>query len=378
MKINPAKTDESTLGAFSRDIDQPLSIRDRNLISAARAGILGDLRAAMRCGANVNVKDSRGYTPLMILADIDNLRGVQFLIDSGADVKAQSTGEGFTALMIAANSAIRIGCGNAIVDALLNADPSDAHVNCVSHSGVTALMISLSARREKMSLKLHDAGANINLLNDQGDSALTFAVKNQDLKTVEFLLREKFPLSRSQVWEAIGIAVKNNIPMCLTLWLAIEKNPENFIDSSEECVIPDEVLRFRNPGPQVSVEDLGFNCQDRNANPAIALANPYVPAAVPDNLNDEYQSAYQDSYYSEYWMNKPIYMSLSEEESEDELSTFTPRRRLFDHYADVSHPDNQLVQLPNAMTPDPGGGTAASNPNGPIDIASGGGRGRPD
>ncbi len=351
MKIIPAKTNVSTLGAFSTDILQPLSIEDRKLISAAAAGDIKGLRAALEAGANVDVKDQRGYTPLMILVDIEYLRGVEFMIKSGADVRVQSAAEGFTALMIAANSAVRIGLGSAIVDALLEADPSDAHVNCVAYSGMTALMIALDAHREKISLKLRDAGAEINILNHGGDSALMFAVKKQDLKTVEFLVKEKFPMSKNQVWEAIGIAAKNNISVCLSLWLAIERNPENFTDSSDQPIIPDEVLRFKSPAAEVAEKDMIFNHQDRSANPAIALSSPFVPAPVRESFNGGDFSEFNDSYFSEYRMGYPPYLALSDEEAGDETPPFAQRQRLVDNSADASYPDNRLVQLSDSVRP---------------------------
>lgn len=56
----------------------------------------------------------------------------------------------------------------------------------------------------------------------------------------------------------------------------MEKNPEKFTASSQASVIPEDVLRLKYPAAYVAGKGVRFNHQDRNANPAVALANPYV------------------------------------------------------------------------------------------------------
>ncbi|WP_159914738.1 hypothetical protein [Pantoea sp. 18069] len=109
-------------------------------------------------------------------------------------------------------------------------------------------------------------------MNEDGLSALTYAATHQDSGAIDFLLKEKFQLSKSQVWEAIGISAKTNIAICLTLWAAIERNPENFIDTGEDLVIPAEVKIFKNSAAPTLERGVDYSLQDRNVSPALALA----------------------------------------------------------------------------------------------------------
>lgn len=368
MDINARKTNELAPAAFSMDIPRPSTIIDRFLISSAKAGNIANLRSAIEQGANIDVKDQRGYTALMILADIGNTKALEFMIGRGADIKAQSDVEGFTALMIAANSAASNGKGMAVVDALLRADGSKAHVNCAAHSGVTALMIALSAGNHKISLKLRDAGADINLLNENGLSALTYAATCQDADTLDFLLREEFPLSENQVWEAIGIAAKNNIVIFLTLWLEMEKNPEKFTASSQAPVIPEEVLRLKYPAAYVAGKGVSFNHQDRNANPAVALANPYVSPPTREYVDTTRQaSRFYEAYDDNTRRRDYITFCFSDDESEDPPSPSMQRQSVIDNFADLNHPDNRLVHLSHSTPQDPPSGPTASKPNALLD-----------
>lgn len=91
MDINARKTNELAPAAFSLDIPRPSTIIDRFLISSAKAGNIANLRSAIEQGANIDVKDQRGYTALMILADIGNTKALEFMIGRGATSKPKVT-----------------------------------------------------------------------------------------------------------------------------------------------------------------------------------------------------------------------------------------------------------------------------------------------
>lgn len=360
MPISASRANELAPDAYSMDTLKSLSRQDKYLISAANEGKVDNLRMALNSGANINVRDYRGYTPLMILADIGSSDGVSELINRGADVSVRSVTEGFTAMMIAASSAANNGSDNDVFTCLLKADRSAEHVNCASHSGLTALMICLDAGNHAMSLKLKAANADVNMLNENGLSALTYAATHQQMDTVEFLLKEKFPLSKNQVWQAIDIAAKTNISMCLTLWLAMEKNPESFIGSSEDAIIPELVQRFKNPLASSAQQGVNLNVQDRSINPALALTLTSSPASTALPTADRmglFESPYFDTYLDyQKVTRRSVDRPLSDDEQSDDdgpPSPVTQRQRTSDGPADLNHPDNRLVRLTSDLFPGP-------------------------
>src|SRR6476660_3853807 len=74
-----------------------LSLGDR-LHMAVRAGDLAEVRQALAAGADVNVRDTLGGTPLLDAAWSGNLEITNLLLANGADVNARHTEAGSTAL----------------------------------------------------------------------------------------------------------------------------------------------------------------------------------------------------------------------------------------------------------------------------------------
>ncbi len=76
------------------------------LMSAARAGVLGNVKTLVAHGAKVNATEQwRSQTALMWAAAEGHANVVKALVEAGADVKARSR-NGFTALLFAAREGI--------------------------------------------------------------------------------------------------------------------------------------------------------------------------------------------------------------------------------------------------------------------------------
>ena len=67
-------------------------------ISAARTGDVNFLRASIIAGADVNVVDEKGYTPLIIACYNNQLAAAEVLLNAKADINKSDAG-GNTALM---------------------------------------------------------------------------------------------------------------------------------------------------------------------------------------------------------------------------------------------------------------------------------------
>jgi ankyrin repeat protein len=107
------------------------------LMAAAGNGETAEVKTLLDRGANVNARDSYGFTALIFAAKSGNSSTVRLLLTRGADVNAKSKLLGYTALMNAA------AFGNEeMVGALI---AQGAVVNVRNDDGVTALSFAEQA-----------------------------------------------------------------------------------------------------------------------------------------------------------------------------------------------------------------------------------------
>ena len=133
------------------------STKDKNvqLVQAAERGNLTDVQNALNNGADVNAKDDRGLTALMMASYGGYTNGsyaeiVKLLLDKGANVNIK-THEGITALSKASSG------GNAEVMKLLLAKGAD--INVKNSKGETALVIAKDKGKTEIVAMLERAGA---------------------------------------------------------------------------------------------------------------------------------------------------------------------------------------------------------------------------
>ena len=135
---------------------------------------------------------------------IGNLQQVTELIALQADIVNLKDDKGFTPLILAVYNN-----QPAIVDYLL---ANGADTDAVDAAGNTALMGVCFKGYNEMATKLIEAGASLNKQNMQGATALTFATSFNHLQIVELLLRSganaalpdlrgKIPLDHARVQE---------------------------------------------------------------------------------------------------------------------------------------------------------------------------------
>jgi ankyrin repeat protein len=120
----------------------------------------------LAAGANPNVADSRGITPLMVAASKPHTVVVRRLLESGADVNAHDL-KGRTAIMRAARTA-----STETLDQLL---AYGANVDATTKSGRTALMLAAESGRAEAAQVLLAAGVNADAKDEKGNTALMFA-----------------------------------------------------------------------------------------------------------------------------------------------------------------------------------------------------------
>ena len=158
------------------------------LTEACRAGNIKTMRTLIELGAspNPNPKANICEPPLHVAVDKDHLNAVKILVKSGASINLSFPGfidQGGTALCIAAHNG-----HDKILEYLISVRTD---LNMLGTEGTTALMEAARSpyyRAEQCAQLLIRAGAEINKKSTHGQSALSFAVSNEDQVVMEMLL----------------------------------------------------------------------------------------------------------------------------------------------------------------------------------------------
>ncbi len=156
------------------------------LLAAVEAGDAAVVTNLLKQNMNLEVRNQRGWTPLVIATEQGNVVIASLLVAKGADVNARSTSiQGSTALCFAAQRG-----DTALLELLLK---RGADINARSKNGGTALCSAVDSKQEAAILFLIARGAKIDQLaymNDQGRlfTPLILAATEGDMKTAELLL----------------------------------------------------------------------------------------------------------------------------------------------------------------------------------------------
>ena len=136
------------------------------------------IRLLVAAGADVNVRDSRGFSPLMVAAQQGNADIVEILVNNGACVDLESVEKETALLLAAANK--HLACVGKLVD--LGAD-----VNASNDRRETALLYAIHDADTATHL-LH-AGADANVATNDHVSPLSMAVQHGYVDVIRHLLQ---------------------------------------------------------------------------------------------------------------------------------------------------------------------------------------------
>lgn len=139
----------------------------------------GDVASLRDTSIDVNLKDAVGRSPLRIAAENGNIDVAMFLIEMGADVNVTDT-KGNTPLIFIIHKTGDLK----IIKRLLE---KGAAVNTQNHTGETALMYAAWRGQANIVRLLLENRADATLKNRQGDTALTLAESQGHLEIVEIL-----------------------------------------------------------------------------------------------------------------------------------------------------------------------------------------------
>jgi ankyrin repeat protein len=174
---------------------------------AATAGVYEDILHAtkqgdnptvinlLRRGMDVNTTDTEGMSLLMIAAENNNLELLRFLLDNRVNAQRRNR-HGDTALMIAALRG-HIEVVRLMLDRKV--DPN--------HPGWNALHYAAFENRSAIISLLLAAGAEINALAPNRQTALMFATKNGHQDTVRVLVGSGADLAHEDPQEGTALAM---------------------------------------------------------------------------------------------------------------------------------------------------------------------------
>jgi ankyrin repeat protein len=150
------------------------------LMSASVAGSTEVTRVLLESSAAVNVKDKQGMTALMYSAKSASADISKVLIEGGASINEKDA-RGWPALMYA-SAAFYSNSGPAVVSLLIAAR---ANVNAVNEDGQTALMLAAPLDVPETIKLLLAAGASVDAIDKQGQTVLMHACQASTRLDVE-------------------------------------------------------------------------------------------------------------------------------------------------------------------------------------------------
>ena len=144
------------------------------MMHAADAGHLAVAKVLVEAGANLNRKESHGYTALMLAKRYGKVEVASFL---QAAVEAQS--KEFVA-------ALQKGDAQAVKDVIARG----AEVDARDPSDFTPLMFAAQNGKADIATVLLDAGATVDAASREGGTALMYAANRGDLPIVQLLVNK--------------------------------------------------------------------------------------------------------------------------------------------------------------------------------------------
>jgi ankyrin repeat protein len=146
---------------------------DEKLWDAVRYGELDEVQQIVKDGANVNVIETDGWTPLHEASNNGDLETVRFLVNSGADVDCKDMYE---------NTPLHYNalCGHTEIVRFLVSKGAD--LDCKSKFGCTPLQFASCYGHIDAAFVLMDHGANLSIEDTWGDTSIDVA-QSKDVAT---------------------------------------------------------------------------------------------------------------------------------------------------------------------------------------------------
>ena len=173
-------------------------------LAAANSPFPEQIEFLISHGAEVNRQDKDGATPLIYAAVNKNPEVIKVLLKNGADMNLRSA-NGNTVLIVAAQN-------NKNPDIISTLVKAGAKVNETGVKGQTPLMFAATFNSETSVLKrLLQLGAKINMKDDDGISAVKFALHNHQYENASALLKAGAKIEIQDILLSSDEKIYNNV-----------------------------------------------------------------------------------------------------------------------------------------------------------------------
>jgi ankyrin repeat protein len=174
------------VNAKNREESSPLLSAMNQLAYCREARKVGELKEIVKLliskGADVNVKDKKGWTPLLLalLSENDNKEIIKLLVSEGADVNAKDSQTKRIPLQFAASK------GDKEIVGLLISKGANVNAKCEDFAGKkdwTSLHYAASRNHKEIVELLISKGADVNAKTEEGWTPLDVSSK-EEIKAV--------------------------------------------------------------------------------------------------------------------------------------------------------------------------------------------------
>ncbi len=213
---------------------------DEALIAAAKKGDMIAVKKALKAGANINAAGEGGYdTALMSASYKGNLGLVRLLLNSGANPNLVSVFNGQTALIMSARTG-QVDIAELLLDAGVDINFSTSSQQRDFYSRSTAIAHAAARKHADMVSFLISRGANPNLENKMGFSAIFMAAHGGDIDTMNALLNAGVLLDQMSSTGVTPLMITTGSDWKLTAYfLGAGANPDQQATGASTIFRPD-------------------------------------------------------------------------------------------------------------------------------------------
>ena len=162
----------------------------RNFHAAIIVNYINRVQLLIEKGTNINVQNELdGSNALMIAALCGKIEIMHLLISHGANIHDRTHNEMTTLMFAAIGGCIEIV--RLLINLNVNLDSETNHVYTPfrgSEDHMTALIYAAMYGHTEIVKVLIEHGANVNIRNENDETALSFAIKNNNIEMIELLV----------------------------------------------------------------------------------------------------------------------------------------------------------------------------------------------
>jgi len=196
------------------DIDAVDSHGQTALMMACQVKCIDSIRALLNLGADHTIKDETGRNVLSYAVENMDITIAEILFEAGARLKNAMIGNALFDALESSNQKV--------IDFIIKAG---ANLDVKNEDGKTALILACQAKYIKIVCELLNNGANYNLKDNTGHNALSYAIENMDTAVADILVKAGATLDNAIIDKTLFDACKSSNPKVVDIIIMAGANP---------------------------------------------------------------------------------------------------------------------------------------------------------